>query len=118
MKVVIGSTPTSRLNSSFVILSYNGIPHIHQIICIPALSNFNPTSTSISHAASDTTGIHSTFHLQWGSSGCQKWQRLSELHPSMSDSSCSSKIRSTISIESVSQITKALYTFIRFSIHQ
>ena len=40
---------------------------------------------------------------QWGSSGCQKWQTLSELHPSISDSSCSSKIRS---IKSVSQITK------------
>ena len=25
-----------------------------------------PSLTSISHAASDTTGIHSTFHLQWG----------------------------------------------------
>ena len=28
--------------------------------------------TSIRHAASDTTDIHSTVHLQWGSSGCQK----------------------------------------------
>ena len=46
MKVVIGSTPTSLLNSSFVLLSFNEIPHIHLIICISALSNFNPTSTS------------------------------------------------------------------------
>ena len=46
MKVVIGSTPTSPLNSSFVLLSFNEIPHIHLIICISALSNFNPTSTS------------------------------------------------------------------------
>ena len=46
MKVVIGSTPTSLLNSSFVLLSFNEIPHIHIIICISALSNFNPTSTS------------------------------------------------------------------------
>ena len=44
MKVVIGSTPTSLLNSSFVLLSFNEIPHIHLIICISALSNFNPTS--------------------------------------------------------------------------
>ena len=72
---------------------------------------FNPTSTSngllslpssISHAASDTD-IHSTFHLQRGSSGCQK---------SISDSSCSSKIRSTISLKSVSQIIKAVYTYV------
>ena len=81
MKVVIGSTPTSLLNASFVFLSFNEIPHIYLIICISALS----------------------------SSGCQKWQKLSELHPSISDSSCSSKIRSTISIKSVSQITKALH---------
>ena len=46
MKVVIGSTPTNHLNSSFVLLSFNEIPHIHLIICISALSNFNPTSTS------------------------------------------------------------------------
>ena len=46
MKVVIGSTPTSLLNSSFVLLSFNEISHIHLIICISALSNFNPTSTS------------------------------------------------------------------------
>ena len=29
MKVVIGSTPTSLLNSSFVLLSFNEIPHIY-----------------------------------------------------------------------------------------
>ena len=46
MKVVIGSTPTSLHNSSFVPLSFNEIPHIHLIICTSALSNFNPTSTS------------------------------------------------------------------------
>ena len=34
MKVVIGST--SLLNSSFVLLSFNEIPHIHLIICISA----------------------------------------------------------------------------------
>ena len=39
MKVVIGSTPTSLLNSSFVLLSFNEIPHIHLIICISAPSN-------------------------------------------------------------------------------
>ena len=44
--------------------------------------------------------------LQRGSSGCQKWKTPSELHPSISDSSCSSKIRSTISTKSVSQIAK------------
>ena len=46
MKVVIGSTPTNLLNFSFVLLSFNEIPHFHLIICISALSNFNPTSTS------------------------------------------------------------------------
>ena len=46
MKVVIGSTQTSLLNSSFVLLSFNEIPHLHLIICISALSNFKPTSTS------------------------------------------------------------------------
>ena len=107
----------NRLNSNkpsqFAILSFNEIPHIHLIICISAPSNFNPTClTPTSHAVSDTTGIHLTFHLQWGISGCQKWQKLSELHPSISDSSCNSKIRSTISIESVTQITKTLCTFI------
>ena len=43
MKVVIGSTPTSLLNFSFVLLSFNVIPHIHLIICISGLSNFNST---------------------------------------------------------------------------
>ena len=33
MQVVIGSTPTSLLNSLFVLLSFNEIPHIHLIIC-------------------------------------------------------------------------------------
>ena len=74
-----------------------------------------PSLTSISHAASDTTGIH--FHLQRGNSECQKWKKLSELHQSISDSICSSKIHSTISIKSVSQKIKALYIFTRLSIH-
>ena len=56
--------------------------------------------------------------LQRGSSGCQIWQTPSELHPSFSDSSCSSKIHSIISIKSVSQIAKTLYTSICLSIHQ
>ena len=47
-----------------------------------------------------------SFHLELGcGSGCQKWQKLSVLHPSTSDSICSSKIRSTISIKSISLIT-------------
>ena len=121
MNFAIGSTSTSLLNSWFVLLSFNEIPHTHLIICISATSTRHqlarPSLNSISHADSDTTVIHSTFHLQWGSSGCQEWQKLSELHPSISDSRCSSKIRSTISIKSVSQITKALYTVICFSIH-
>ena len=62
--------------------------------------------TSISHAASYTFDIHSTFHRLRGSSGFQKWQKLPKLHPSISDSRGSSKIRSTISIKSISQITK------------
>ena len=74
-----------------------------------------PSLTSISHAASDTTGIHSTFPLQRGSYGCQKRQKLSELQPSISDSSCSSKICSTIFIKSASLITKALH--IHTSLH-
>ena len=37
MKVVIGSTPTSILNSLFVLLSFNEISHIHLVICISAL---------------------------------------------------------------------------------
>ena len=48
-----------------------------------------------------------SFISSGGSSGCQKWQRLSELHPSISDSSCSSKIRSTISIKGVFQDNKS-----------
>ena len=37
---------------------------------------------SIRHAASDTTDIHSTVHLQWGSSGCQIWQNSRNvIHP-------------------------------------
>ena len=35
-------------------------------------------------------------------------EKLPELYPSVSDSRCSSKIRSTISIKNASQITKAL----------
>ena len=31
-KVVIGSTPNSLLNSSFVLLSFNEIPHIHLML--------------------------------------------------------------------------------------
>ena len=34
------------LNASFVLLSFMEIPHIYLIICISALSNCNPTSTS------------------------------------------------------------------------
>ena len=36
----------SNQTSSFVLLSFMEIPHTHLIICISALSNFNPTSTS------------------------------------------------------------------------
>ena len=76
----------------------------HLIICISALSNFNPTSTSkglvsLPEVMLLLTQITYT-RLQRGSSGCQKWQTPSELHTSISDSSCSSKIRSTISIKS------------------
>ena len=42
MTVVIGSAPTSLLNSSCVLLSFMEIRHIHLIICISALSNYNP----------------------------------------------------------------------------
>ena len=46
MTVVISSTPSSRLNSSFVLVSFMKITHLHLIICISALSNFNPPTTS------------------------------------------------------------------------
>ena len=68
--VVMGSTPTSFLNYSLVLLSFMEIPHIHLIICISALSNFKPninqqghSLTSINYDAFDTTGIHSTWQL-------------------------------------------------------
>ena len=37
------STPTSFLNYSLVLLYFMETPHINLIICISALSNFNPT---------------------------------------------------------------------------
>ena len=46
MTVAICSTPTNFFNSSLVLLSFMKTPHIHLIICISVLSNFNPTSTS------------------------------------------------------------------------
>ena len=97
MTVVIGSTLTSLLNSSRVLLSFMEIPHMH-LISVSLLFQTLIQHQLIHYAASDTTSIHSTFHLQWGSSGYQKCQKLSELHPSISDSSCSSKIHSTISL--------------------
>ena len=85
-------------------------PVFHLIICISALSKFNPTSTSKGLVSLPQVMLLLTqltyTQLQWGSSGCQKWQTPSELHPSISDSRCSLKIRSTISIKSVSQIAK------------
>ena len=51
--------------------------------------------TSIRHAASDTTDIHSTVHLQWGSSWMSEMTKLSERHPSISDSSYSSNLHLT-----------------------
>ena len=44
--VVMGSTPSSLLNSLLVLLSFMETLHNHLIICISALSNFSPTSTS------------------------------------------------------------------------
>ena len=98
-------------NTSQLLFTLGNLCSIH------VLAKHPKKNSSISHAASDTTGIRSTFHLQWGSSGCQKWHMLSELNPSISDSSCSSKMRSTISIKSVLQIIKVLYTSICLSIH-
>ena len=40
--------------------------------------------TSIRHAASDTTGIHSTVHLPWGELWMSEMTKLSERHPSIS----------------------------------
>ena len=92
------------------------------IICISALSYFNPTSTSMGLVSLPKVMLLLTqltyTRLQRGSSGCQKWQTPSELYPSISDSSYSSKMGSTISIKSVSQIAKTLYTSICLSIHQ
>ena len=80
----------------------------HLIICISALSNFNPPSTSKGLVSLPKIMLLLTqltyTRLQRGSSGCQKWKTPSELHPPISDSSCSNKIRSTISIKSVSHI--------------
>ena len=84
----------------------------HLIICISALSNFNPTSTSKSLISLHKVMLLLTqltyTRLQRGSSGCQKWKTSSELHLSISDSSCSSKI-CFIFIKSVSKITKTLH---------
>ena len=92
----------------------------HLIIGISALSNFNPTSTSKGLISLPKVMLLLTqltyTRLQWGSSGCQKWKTSSELHPSISDSSCNSNICS-ISIKSVSQITKTRYTSICLSFH-
>ena len=77
--------------------------HLHHLSLNPT-STSQPSLTSISHSASDTTGIHSTFHLQFWMSEMAKTLGT---HTSISDSICSSKIRSTISIKSVSQITNA-----------
>ena len=86
----------------------------HLIICISALSNFNPTTTSKGLVSLPKVMLLRTqltyTRLQWGSSGCQKWQPHSELHPSISDSSRSSKIRSTISIECLPDSQK-LFTY-------
>ena len=94
----------------------------HLIICISALSNFNPTSTSKGIVSLPKVMLLLTqltyTRLLRGSSGCQKWQTPSELHPAISDSSCSSQVRSNIPIKSVSQIAKTLYTSICLSIHQ
>ena len=49
MTVVTDSTPTNFLNYSLVILSFMESPHIHLIICISVLSNYNPTSRAWSH---------------------------------------------------------------------
>ena len=90
----------------------------HLYLC----SNVNPTSTSKGLVSLPKVMLLLTqltyTRLQRGSSGWQKWQTPSELHPSISDSSCSSKILSTISIKSVSQIAKPLYTTICLCIHQ
>ena len=46
MTVLIGSTPPKFINSSLVLLSFMETSHIHLMICISALSKFNPTSAS------------------------------------------------------------------------
>ena len=58
----------------------------------PNISQQEPCLISINHAASDTTDLS----FQAWSSGCQKWHNLLESHPSISDSSYSSKIRYTM----------------------
>ena len=111
---MICSTPVFSIIHMSFCLSFN-----HLYLCSFKL---NPTSTS-----KGLVSLHKVMLLltqltytllQRGSSGCPKWQTPSELYPSISDSSCSSKIRSTISIKSVSQIAKTLYTSICLSIHQ
>ena len=92
----------------------------HLIIGISALSNFNPTSTSkglvsLPKVMLLLTQLTNT-RLQRGSTRCQKWKTPSELHPSISDSSCSSNIGS-ISTKSVPWIAKTRYTSIYLSFH-
>ena len=84
----------------------------HLIICISALSNFNPTSTSKGLVSLPKVMLLLTqliyTRLPRGSSGCQKWKTPSELHPSISDSSCSSKIYS-ISIKCLQDKKNSLH---------
>ena len=67
MTVVRGSTPTSLLSSSFVLLSF------HLIICISALSYSKPTSTSndLVYTQNETLRI---------ATGCHKMSSVDHLH--------------------------------------
>ena len=77
----------------------------HVIICISALSNFNPKSTSKGLVSLPKVMLLLTqltyTRLQRGALDVRNGKTPLELHPSISDSSCSSKICS-ISTESVS----------------
>ena len=65
MTVVIGSTPTSFLNSSLVFHGNTTHPSNHLHLHSFKLSPTTASKTSINHAASDTNGIHSSFVVFW-----------------------------------------------------
>ena len=99
-------------------------PHIHLMISTAALSIFSTSDGS--NKVSLTYIMMLLIHLAytrpfisiWGSSGCLKWQKLLEIHPSCLILAVAA-VFTTPSPSRVSSIyTKPLYKYICFSIHQ